>query len=210
MGLFTTPLVLGIGLAMRALVLMDRQAPLDEADMASPVFLLLYAHPVLAGVVFAALLAAIMSTADSFLNIGVAAVVRDIPQALTGTPLKRELAAARVATVVIALAAGVFGLYARDLVALLGAFSYGTFAAAIVPAVVIGFNWKRATAMAVNVTIVFSLVVNFGLKLFDVTLPWGISGGAASLFGSLVLFFTISMMSPRPEIDPDIEAVMDL
>jgi Na+/proline symporter len=210
MGLFTSPLVLGIGLAMRSLVLTGVQTPLEEPDTAAPVFLLLHTHPVLAGIVFAALFAAIMSTADSFLNIGVAAVVHDIPRALTGRAIPRELTAARAATVVIALAAAVFGLYARDLVALLGAFGYATFAAAIVPAVVIGFNWKRANALAVNVTIVFSLAVNFGLKLFGVVLPWGIDGGAASLFGAILLFLLISMATRPQPIDPDIEAVMDM
>jgi Na+/proline symporter len=80
----------------------------------------------------------------------------------------------------------------------------------MVPAVVIGFNWKRANALAVNVTIVFSLAVNFGLKLFGVVLPWGIDGGAASLFGAILLFLLISMATRPQPIDPDIEAVMDM
>ena len=161
--------------------------------------------------VFAALFAAIMSTADSFLNLGAAAVVHDIPRALRGRSLRRELLSARVATVVIAVGSALFALYSRqDLVALLGAFGWGTFAAALVPTVTIGFNWKRATATAANVAIVTSLAVNFGIEIFDVAVPWGMDGGAIALLLSLTLFFGISLASRPPVIDPDIDAVMDL
>ena len=94
--------------------------------------------------------------------------------------------------------------------ALLGAFGWSTFAAAIVPTVAIGFNWKRATPLACNVAIVSSLLLNFGLKLFDITLPHGFHGGALSLLVSLTLFFSLSMMSRQNSIPADIEAVMDL
>lgn len=201
---------ISIGLVMRALVLQGSHAELPNPDAAAPQFLQSYAHPVLAGVVFAGLLAAIMSTADGFLNIGAAAVVHDVPKALRGRSLERELFWARTATVAIAVAASLFALYSGDLVALLGAFGWGTFAAALVPTVAVGFNWKRASATAANVAILSSLLVNFGIKLFDLTLPWGIDGGALSLLVSLTLFFGISLLGRPPKLDPDIEAVMDL
>ena len=85
-----------------------------------------------------------------------------------------------------------------------------TFAAALVPAVAIGFNWKRATATAVNVAIIVSLSLNFGIEILGITIPYGINGGALALLVSLTLFFGISLASPPPKIDADIEAVMDL
>jgi Na+/proline symporter len=205
---------ISIGLVMRALVVMGEHPELATADAAAPDFLQSYAHPILAGVVFAGLFAAIMSTADSFLNIGAAAVVHDIPRALTGRSLKRELFWARSATIGIALVATAFALYSHyqneRLIALLGAFGWGTFAAALVPTVAIGFNWKRATALAANVAIAVSLVVNFGVELFDISIPYGIHGGTVALVLSIVLFFGISLMSPAPRLDPDIEAIMDV
>ena len=71
---------ISIGLAMRALVIQGIHPELSGADSAAPQFLAHYVPPVLAGIVFAALFAAIMSTADGFLNIGAAAVVHDIPR----------------------------------------------------------------------------------------------------------------------------------
>lgn len=209
-GMFSILLVLGIGMAMRALVVGGRLPPLDNPDAAAPVFLQTFANPLLAGIVFAGLFAAVMSTADSFLNVGTAAIVHDLPRAIRGRGLRSELFWARVSTVIVALAAAVFGLYSGDLVALLGAFGWGTFAAALVPAVAVGFNWKRATATAVNVTIVFSLIMNFTLRLADVRLPWGIDGGALTLFLSLAIFFSISLLSRPPRLAPDIEEIMEL
>ncbi len=205
---------ISIGLVMRALVVTGAHPELAVADAAAPQFLQTYAHPILAGVVFAGLFAAIMSTADGFLNIGAAAVVHDIPKALRGRSLERELLWARIATVVIALAAALFALYSfyenERLVALLGAFGWATFAAALVPTVAIGFNWKRATATAANTAIVASLIINFGIELSGISIPFGIHGGAIALLVSLTLFFGISLASDPPKLDADIDAMMDI
>ena len=207
--LFSALLWVGIGLAMRALVLQGVQPELSSPDAAASQFLQNYAHPVLAGVVFAGLFAAIMSTADAFLNIGTAAVMHDIPKAI-GKTINNELLWARVTTVLITIVSAVFALYSGDLVAILGAFGWGTFAAAIVPTVAIGFNWKRANWMAANAAIITSLSINFCLKVFKIGLPYGIDIGAFSLFISLFVFITISFMTSSDKIDPDVEAVMDL
>jgi SSS family transporter len=207
--LFSALLWVGIGLAMRALVLQGVQPELSSPDMAASQFLQNYAHPVLAGVVFAGLFAAIMSTADAFLNIGTAAVMHDIPKAI-GKTINNELLWARMTTVLITIVSAVFALYSGDLVAILGAFGWGTFAAAIVPTVAIGFNWKRANWMAANAAIITSLSINFWLKVFKIGLPYGIDIGAFSLFISLFVFITISFMTSSDKINPDVEAVMDL
>lgn len=201
---------IGIGLCMRTLVLQGHHASLGDADQAAPDFLQHVAHPLLAGIVFAGLLAAIMSTADSFLNIGAAAVVHDIPRAIRGRSLDNELLWARTATVLIAAAASIFALASGALVALMGAFGWATFAAAIVPTVAIGFNWKRATPLACNVAIVSSLVINFVLQSFKIQLPHGFQGGALAMLVSLTLFFVISILTPPRPIARDIETVMDL
>ncbi len=210
----TALLWVGIGLAMRGLVVQGVHPELSSPDAAAPVFLQTYAHPLLAGVVFAGLFAAIMSTADTFLNIGAAALVHDIPRAVRGRPLERELLWARTATVLLAIAAAAFALYSHfvnaRLVALLGAFGWGTFAAALVPAVGIGLNWKRATPLAASTAILASLIVNFSIELLDIPIPHGIHGGTVSLLVSLLLFFGISYASKAPELSPELEAVMEI
>ncbi|MCH2594925.1 MAG: hypothetical protein MKZ95_03815, partial [Pirellulales bacterium] len=201
---------ISIGLVMRAHVLNGSYSPLTGSDDAAPQFLQAFTHPVLAGLVFAGLFSAIMSTADAFLNIGAAAVVHDIPRALRGRSLQHELFWARIATAVLAIIASLFALYLNDLVALLGAFGWGTFAAALVPTVAIGFNWKRATAPAAITAIASSLLINFVIRVGDLPIPHGFQVGALSLLVSLILFFSISLCSSPPKLDADIEAVMDM
>jgi len=206
----TALLWIGLGLAMRALVLQGGHDPLMTPDAAASEFLQNYANPLLAGVVFAALLAAIMSTADGFLNIGTAAIIHDFPIAFRGRALDNELLWARVTTVVIAIVAALFALYSGDLVALLGAFGWGTFAAAIVPVIGIGLNWKGATATAASVAIASSLAINFGVRITGGTVPYGLDVGAVSLVVSMFLFLTVSLLGTPDELDADVEAAMEL
>jgi Na+/proline symporter len=202
---------MAIGLAMRALVVGGEHPELGQPDDAAYAFLQSYAHPVLAGIVFAGLFAAIMSTADGFLNIGAAALIHDIPKALTGKPLQRELFWARTATLLLAVGAAIFVRFSnQDLVALLGAFGWGTFAAALVPTVAIGFNWKRANALAANVAILSSLAVNFIIEIADIAVPHGIHSGAIALILSLTLFFGISLLSPPKKLPEAVDTILDL
>ncbi len=207
--LISALLWISIGLVMRALVLSGQHPELAAADAAAPQFLLHYAHPILAGIVFAGLFAAIMSTADGFLNIGTAAVVHDIPQAL-GWKISNELLSARIATVVLAILAAVFALYTGDLVAILGAFGWGTFAAALVPVIAVGFNWKRGTALAANVAVIGSLTINFVVKIFAISIPYGIDVGALALLFSLTSYIGISLFSSPPTLDVKVSQAMDL
>jgi sodium/proline symporter len=208
---------MSIGLAMRSLVQAGARSPLDSPDLAAPVFLMNYVPPLVAGVVFAGLLAAIMSTANSFLNLGAAAVVRDIPLALRGRAPRRELLWSRVATMVLLIVSALFGLYMQNLVALLGTFGWGTFAAAIVPSVAIGMNWKRATAPASVSAIVVSLTLNFTLELLArhgiYRLPHGLNVGCFSLLVSLLVFIAVSWLTGRDEerrLPADVKAVLEI
>ena len=205
---------ISIGLAMRALVLQGLHSELAEADAAAPQFLQVKTPAILAGIVFAALFAAIMSTADGFLNIGAAALVHDIPQSLRGKSLKKELFWARIATVGLAAAAALFSLYSPDkMIAMLGSFGWGIFAAAIVPVVAIGLNWKRGTALAANVAIAASLLINFSvmfMRKLEVPIPYKIHEGAIALIASICIFFSISLLSKPPALSEEVEAVMDV
>jgi len=205
---------ISIGVVMRAAVVSGDIPPLEAADAASPTFLAFFAHPLLAGVVFAGLFAAIMSTSDAFLNIGAAALVHDMPRAVRGRSVSNELLWARIATVILSVVAAVFALYSYyqndRLVALLGAFGWSTFAAAIVPVVVIGLNWKRANAFGAIAAIAISLVINFSFEIFSVRLPYGISGPFVAFIASMTLFVVISLITPDRRLDRDINRVMTI
>jgi len=211
---------LGVGLAVPALVASGRIAPLANPDDASPTFLLEFIPELLAGLVFAGILAAIMSTADSFVNIGSAALVRDLPTAL-GWRRPEQLLWGRVAVLGVALAAAVFALAYGDLIALLGTFAFATFGAALAPAVAIGLNWKRVTAGAAAASISTGLVLNLALELLTrqsylpalaSPLPVGVLPGAISLAASFAVLLIWSWLVPgsRVALDEDLDLVMNL
>ncbi len=212
---------LGIGLAIPALVAKGQVQALDNPDTASTTFLLGFAPELLAGLVFAGILAAIMSTADSFVNIAAAALVRDLPRAL-GRRVSNELFWSRIAVVGVALVAAVFALSYGDLIALLGTFAFGTFGAALAPVIAVGLNWKRVTATAASASIATGMGLNLALEFlakqsFFPALPKptflaaGVLPTAVSLAASFAVLMLLSWFSPRDADDPiddDVAAVM--
>jgi len=215
----------GVGLAVPALVANGRMAPLDNPDAAAPGFLLGFVPPLLAGVVFAGILAAIMSTADSFVNIASAALVRDLPRAFGRTP-RDELRLGRLATPVIAVAAGLFAWLYGDLIALLGTFAFGTFGAALGPVMVVGLNWRGVTARAATASIATGLFGNLTLEFlarqsFFPGLPrlgWlapGVLPTSVSLAASFAVLLGVSLWDGRrggaaEALPEDVAAVMDM
>ena len=65
-----------IGVSARALSFSDPRLVVEKADTIFPTVANLYLHPVVAGIVLAAVFAAIMSTADSQLLVAASGVVR--------------------------------------------------------------------------------------------------------------------------------------
>lgn len=215
-GTIATLLWLVLGAAMRALVLEGRAEPLLSPDQAAPSFLQHFAEPWLAGIVFAALFAAIMSTSDAFLNLGAAALVHDLPRAFGRQPPRREVLWARCATLLFGVAALAMALSSQTLIAFLGTFGWSTFAAALVPTVAIGLNWKRANAKAACASISVGLFTTFGIELIarafdlDLRLPHGIDRGAVALLLSLIVFCVVARCTAVQRLPRDIETILEL
>jgi Na+/proline symporter len=211
---------LGLGLVVPALVAQGKLAPLAKADDAAPAFLLGFAPEPLAGLAVAAILAAIMSTADSFMNLGAAVLVRDFPRAL-GRRVGRELLWGRIATLGVTLAAAAAALTYDDLIALLGTFSFGTFGAALAPALAVGLNWRRVTAAAATASVITGAGLNLGLEFLarqmffpalpKPPLPPGALPTAVSLAASFVVLLAVTAWTGRREetLPEDIAAVME-
>jgi Na+/proline symporter len=122
--------------------------------------------------------------------------------------------------VLLTLAAGVFAWAYGDLVALLGTFAFGTFGAALAPALAVGLNWRRVPAAAATASIATGLVVNLGLELLARAawlpappLPPGVPPAAVALAASFSVLFAVTWGHRRraaPSLDADVAAVMDV
>lgn len=152
-----TLLWLTVGFAVRALVIRGDMTALTAPDQASPTFLAEQVPSWLAGLVFAGLASAILSTASTFLNVGAATLTRDLPMAF-GRPLRNPMPWARFWTGALAVAAGVVAWFSNEFVALLGAVGFGLHAAALVPAFAIGLHWRRSTGAGVVASVATTLV----------------------------------------------------
>ncbi len=207
--ILTLLLYFGVGVAVKALVVRGELPPLASPDDATPTFLLRYTPVLLAGIVFAGVAAAIMSTVNAFLSIGAAALTHDLPVAL-GWKRNDELRGGRIATVVLAVLAALLAQLSGTLVAFLGIFGWGLFASTLVPALALGLNWTGATRQgaiaSIGTGLAFTLLFE-SLGYFHVyDFPTGVTVSGASLVLSLLVFLLVSKAPWRRPAGDDIAA----
>ncbi len=211
-------MMLALGVGMRSLVETGQFAELSNPDNAAPIFLVEFTPAIVAGVVLAAAVGAVMSTSDAFINIGAANLARDIPESLgfEYDSDRQELRAHRVATALIILVSVLLVYYVEILVGLLGVVGWGLFAAAIVPLLGIGLNWKGATtegAIAAGVVALFgNLSLAIAVQFYGFSLPHGSAAEALTLLVAIVVMIVVSLITntkARDDIDDDIERVID-
>lgn len=225
-GMMAGLLWFGVGLVVKYLSLTGQLSTeaMDllskSADNTIVVFLNNYTPKIIAGLVYAGIASAIMSTADSFINIASAAVVRDLPFSL-GKELdsKQELVYGRLAVAILSVIAVILALtLGSQGIALLGAFGWGTFAAALAPAVGIGFNWKKGTRQGALCSIIVGLILNIGLEVAKtLQLPFyvnnignkGIYNGTLSLAISIIVYILVSYVTKKQPLDKEMESLLE-
>jgi Na+/proline symporter len=183
---------LGAGAAVRALVLSGELAAPARPDEAIALFLREVAPPWLGSLAYVGIVAAIMSTADSFVNVGAAAVSRDLPKAL-GVGVERQVRWGRLGSLVIFAAAALLAFQWRSLVAYLGILSFAGFAAALTPILALGLNWPQAGAAAARGSLVVGLALTVGLEILNRAgaYPLEASPGFVALASSTLAFLIL-------------------
>lgn len=197
----TTLFSLGIGLSVRAMSSNGSAPKMTSIDNTATWFLDNVTGQLVGGLALTAVLAAIMSSASSFITIGASSIVRDLAGGL-GIVVRRELLWSRVASGFVVLASLLLALYLSEVIFLLGAIGWAAFGAAIFGPLVIGLYWKRATAAATTVTIgsglAFNLATTVAASRGWITLPSYFYLGGIVVAGSIVLFVVVSLLtSPR-------------
>lgn len=215
-GALTVTLLLyfGVGVVVKALVV-DGRMTLATPDDATPMFLLNFTPVLLAALVFSGVAAAIMSTVNSFMNIGAAALTHDLPTAL-GRRVGDELRVGRIATVLISVVAALTAQLSGTMVAFLGIFGWGLFASTLVPALAIGLNWEGATREGAIASILTGLTVTLSfetLAYFKVfSFPAGVTVSGLSLVLSFLVFFGVSWLTrakASDQLDEDVRLIME-
>ena len=122
----------------------------------------------------------------------------------------------RIAVGALLVLSTAFALYIGSVVALLGTFGWGTFAASLFPALVLGMLWKDGTKEAAISSAILGIVLNFvlevGGKYGFTPLPEGVLVGAFAFAVSLVVYIVVSMVTgdkTETEVDAPLAAVID-
>ncbi len=168
--------------------------PEIEPQQALPAVIRFLHNPWISGIIIAALLSAVMSSADSALNSSTAIFVKDLFEETfhwTGRDQVRMLKIARICTAVLGVLAMSIAVLWSDIIELL-LFTYQVWAPAIILPVVVGATTRfksKAQNTAILMTMILSTAITFGYRYT----AWAASIDPAvfGVFLSVGVFFVI-------------------
>lgn len=166
-------------------------------------------HPVVAGILLAAILSSIMSTIDSQLLVSSSAVAEDFYKAIfRRNASDQELVwVGRIATLVIALIATIIAINPESSVLELVSYAWAGFGAAFGPIIILSLYWKGITRNGALAGIIVGAIT---------VIIWGdfLSGGIFDLYEilpgfvlNLIVTVVVSKFGRKPS--PEIEAEFD-
>lgn len=132
-------------------------------------------------ILYTAIMAAIISSASTYMTLGASSFSVDILSALgVKQDDKTKIKTYQLMIVVVGVVAILLASFSGETVSLLGALGWATFMTIFIPVVVIGMFWKKANAKGMGAAAVVSLIGNIiGLILVNFTniewpqgLPW--------------------------------------
>jgi SSS family solute:Na+ symporter len=194
-----------IGLVGRAYFPEQSSLPHGDTEHLFPRLAQLHLHPFFFGLVIAAIVAAIMSTADSQLLVAASSVVRDLYQKLlhSGKEITTErlVLLSRIMITVLMLAAIALREVASDLVFWLVLFAWGGLGASFGPALILSLYWKGTTRWGVlagllsgtAVTIVWNQTASLKAELYELIPAFFLS------FFLIIIVSKLSRSKRQPE-----------
>ncbi|WP_416885091.1 sodium/proline symporter PutP [Marinospirillum sp.] len=152
-------------------------------------------HPVIAGILLAAILAAVMSTADSQLLVSSSALTEDFYKSIFRKDATQEelVRIGRIAVILIALAAMLLAFDEDSTVLDLVSYAWAGFGATFGPVLLLSLFWRRSTALGAmagivvgGVTVVVWANMSGGIfELYEI-LPGFVLAGLAMIGMSLI------------------------
>lgn len=171
-------------------------------------------HPLIAGFMLAAILAAIMSTISSQLLVTSSALVEDIYRAFSHRELSptQGVWLGRTGVLIVSIIAALLAWGRSDTILGLVAFAWAGFGAGFGPIVVLSLYWRRLTTVGAVSGIVAGSVTVFVWKSLE--------GGPGNIFGlyeilpafllNLMVTVAVSLATyrPNPEIEQEFDAAV--
>lgn len=190
------------------------QNPDLSLDNPETVFLLLAQtlfHPFIAGLVLAAVLAAIMSTISSQLIVCSSALVEDLYKIVgkrDATP-KQMMILGRFGVLIVAVIAGLIALQQSASILDLVGFAWAGFGAAFGPVVLLSLYWRKLTTSGALASMITGAVVVFVWGNSDLSsiMYEIVPGFAASLVVAVVV--SLATYKPNAEVEAEFAAAVE-
>jgi len=149
-------------------------------------------------VMLAAIVAIIVSTADSFLLVPSTNIIRDIYQRFVNPEAsqKKIVLYSRVVVVLLGIIAFVQVRFFTTVLEM-AIYAYTVYGVGITPAVLAAFFWKRATAAGGVTSIAAGMITTILWKILGN--PWGVPTVYPPLILSLLCLILVSYLTPAPE-----------
>ena len=204
---------------VRAAVIRGDIPELSNPDATLPAALIEFAPDVVVAFVLTAVIAAIMSTSNAFLNMGASAVVHDYIIQYRDSDLtsSQEVLYGRIVTLAILIGAGVLAATFPGLIFILGAAGWAIFAGVIFPCIAIAYNWKGATTEGAlwggGTGLGLTILLAYGVEYLGLSLPLGILGGQFAIVVGSVVFVGVSVVTSTntyEDLDPGVQEILDL
>lgn len=160
-------------------------------------------HPIVAGFVLAAVLAAIMSTVSSQLIVASSAIVEDLYLiAARRKPEPRTLVIlGRVSVLAVAIVAGILSINPSDTILGLVSFAWAGFGASFGPIILLCLFWRRLTAMGAVAGMAAGAIMVFVWEALGTDLYEIVPAFAANLLVAVI----VSLLTYRANDDIDRE-----
>ncbi|MDN3310606.1 sodium/proline symporter PutP [Microbacterium oryzae] len=156
-------------------------------------------HPLIAGFVLAAVLAAIMSTLSSQLVVCSSALVEDLYRVARRTPPSQRtlVILGRSCVLVVAVIAALLAITPNDTILGLVGFAWAGFGASFGPLILLSLLWRRLTTWGALAGMVVGAVIVFTWPNFDT----GVYELLPGFVGSLVVAVGVSLATYRTNAD---------
>ena len=157
-------------------------------------------HPFVAGLVLAAVLAAIMSTVSSQLLVTSSALVEDLYRGVFKKDVSQRklVLMSRFAVLTVAIVAALLAIPRYDTILALVAFAWAGFGASFGPVVLLSLYWKRLTAPGAAAGVLTGAIV-VAIWGFVPALSNSLYEIIPGFFANLVVAIVVSLLTPQSD-----------
>ena len=160
--------------------------------------------------VYAAILAAALSSASMFLTSSSTLISKDLTSAV-GIKIapEKQVNVSRIFMFILGAASIVVSIYSSEMVALLGTFGWGTLVSGTFPVFVVGLLWERCNEKGAMCGIAVSFIFNI-IPFFGFAFPSALPGYFITSALAVAVTVVVSLLLPKQKLSPQLDAVLKL